>query len=236
VEYLELPIAYDGITVVVHPDNHWATELTMAELGALWRPEAQRQVQRWSQVRAGWPDFEIHLLGPGVGSGTYDHFTRAVVGREHASRGDYGASEDDHVIARGVSRDPLALGFFGFAYFALNRERLRAVGIDDGLEENGRGAVWPSAETVREGSYGPLARPLFLYVSLAAAAQPEVAAFVSFYLARAEQLAGEVGYVALSAADYRLARQRFEARFSGSALAGAGEHAGVNLEPSRAVE
>jgi phosphate transport system substrate-binding protein len=236
VEYVELPIAYDGITVVVHPDNHWATELTLGELAALWRPEAQRQVERWSQLRSGWPDSEIHLLGPGVGSGTYDFFTRAVVGREHESRGDYGASEDDDVIAQGVGQDPLALGFFGYAYYARNRERLRAVGIDDGRSDNGRGAVWPSAETVRNGSYAPLSRPLFLYVSVAKAADPEVAAFVSFYLEHAERLAREVGYVALSEAGYSLARQRFQSGEPSPALAGAGDHLGVTVEPWLAAE
>lgn len=234
VQYLELPIAYDGITVVVHPDNHWATELTVAELAALWRPEAQRQVQRWSQIRSGWPDAEIHLLGPGVDSGTYDYFTLAIVGREHASRGDYSSSEDDHLIARGVSRDPLALGFFGYAYYAENRQRLRPLGIDDQQPDNGRGAVLPTPETVRDGSYSPLSRPIFLYVSLAAVARPEVAAFVRFCLEQAGRLVEEVGYVALSQDAYRLVRRRFEARAVGSLFPGS--RVGVSVESLLAAE
>lgn len=236
VRYLELPIAHDGVTVVVHPDNAWATELTVAELAALWRPEAQRQVQRWSQLRSGWPDAEIHLLGPGVGSGTYDYFTLAIVGRERASRGDYSASEDDHLIARGVSRDPLALGFFGYAYYAENRERLRPLGIDDQQDENGRGAVWPTAETVRNGSYSPLSRPLFLYVSLEAAARPEVEAFVRFCLEQAGRVVNEVGAIALSEDAYRLARRRFEAKVAGSLFGAPGSRVGVSVESSLAAE
>lgn len=236
VSYVELPVAYDGITVVVHPDNHWAAQLTVAELAALWRPEAQRQVLRWNQIRADWPDSEIHLLGPGVGSGTYDYFTRAIVGREHASRGDYSSSEDDHLIARGVSQDPLSLGFFGYAYYALNRERLRLVGVDDEQDDNGAGAVLPSAETVRNGSYAPLSRPIFLYVNLAAAAQPEVTAFVRFFLAEAGRLAEEVGYIALSDAGYRLARERFESRAARSPFGGVDARVGVSVESLLAVE
>jgi phosphate transport system substrate-binding protein len=235
VQYLELPIAYDGITVVVHPDNHWATELTVAELAALWRPEAQLQVQRWSQIRSGWPDAEIHLLGPGVDSGTYDYFTLAIVGREHASRGDYSASEDDHLIARGVSRDPLALGFFGYAYYAENRALLRPLGIDEQRQDNGRGAVLPTPETVRDGSYSPLSRPVFLYVSLEAAARPEVEAFVRFCLEQAGRLVEEVGYVALSEDAYLLARRRFEARVVGS-LFGAPGSRSVSVESLLAAE
>jgi phosphate transport system substrate-binding protein len=229
-------VAYDGISVVVHPDNHWATQLTVAELAVLWRPEAQGQVLRWSQLRAHWPDSEIHLLGPGVGSGTYDYFTRAIVGREHASRGDYGSSEDDHLIARGVSQDPLALGFFGYAYYALNRQHLRLVGIDDGRDDNGPGPVWPSAETVRNGSYSPLSRPLFLYVSLAAAEQPEVSAFVRFFLLEAGRFAEEAGYVALSEDGYRRARERFESRAAGSPSGAAAARVGVAVESLLAVE
>jgi phosphate transport system substrate-binding protein len=236
VEYIELPIAYDGIAVVVHPSNDWAVSMTVSELAALWRPEAQRRVQRWSQLRSGWPDAEIHLFGPGVDSGTYDYFTLAVVGTEHASRGDFTSSEDDNVLVQGVSRDPLALGFFGYAYYASNRDRLRLVAIDDQRDDNGKGAVLPGDETVQNGSYSPLSRPVFLYVNKAAAARPEVDAFVRFYLEQARRLVREVGYIALPEAVYRLAARRFATRLVGTIFGGSGSRVGVTVESLLAAE
>jgi phosphate transport system substrate-binding protein len=230
VEYLELPIAYDGIAVVVNPENDWASELTLAELRALWRPEAQARIQRWSQLRSGWPDAEIHLFGPGVDSGTYDYFTLAVVGTEHASRGDFTSSEDDNMLAQGVSRDRLALGFFGYAYYAENRERLKLLAIDDQRTDNGTGPVKVSPETVRDGSYGPLSRPIFLYVSKAAALRPEVEAFVRFYLEQARRLATEVGYIALPESVSQLVSRRFESRLVGSVFGGSGSRVDVTME------
>jgi phosphate transport system substrate-binding protein len=236
VEYIELPIAYDGISVLVHPSNDWAGTMTVTELAALWRPEAQRKVQRWNQLRTGWPDAEIHLFGPGVDSGTYDYFTLAIVGTEHSSRGDFTSSEDDNLLVQGVSRDPLALGFFGYAYYASNRERLRPVAIDDERDENGKGPVLPSIETVQAGSYSPLSRPVFLYVSKAAAARPEVEFFVRFYLEQARRLVLEVGYIALPEPLYRLASRRFEARLVGTIFGGSGSRVGVSMESLLAVE
>jgi len=236
VEYIELPIAYDGIAVVVHPSNDWAASMTVSELGELWRPESQRRVERWSQLRSGWPDTEIHLFGPGVDSGTYDYFTLAVVGTEHASRGDFTSSEDDNVLVQGVSRDPVALGFFGYAYYASNRDRLRLVGIDDQRDDNGKGAVLPGDETVQNGTYSPLSRPVFLYVNKAAAARPEVDAFVRFYLGQARRLVREVGYIALPEAVYRLAARRFATRLVGSIFGGSGSRVGVTVESLLAAE
>ena len=152
VEFVELPIAYDGLAVVVNPQNTWATSITVAELKRLWEPEAQRRVMRWSQVREGWPDEPIRLFGAGVDSGTYDYFTKAIVGREHASRGDYTSSEDDNVLVQGVGGDRLALGFFGLAYYEGNRARLRLVPVDDGDAGNGAGPISPSQETVSRGT------------------------------------------------------------------------------------
>ncbi|HXV86584.1 MAG TPA: PstS family phosphate ABC transporter substrate-binding protein, partial [Gemmatimonadales bacterium] len=178
IEYVELPVAYDGLAIVIHPDNTWATSITVAELKAIWEPAAQGKITRWSQVRRGWPDRELHLFGAGVDSGTYDYFTEAVVGEEHASRGDYTSSEDDNVIVQGVATDPLAMGFFGFAYYAENQDRLRVVPVDDGNPDNGDGPIAPSLETVGNNTYQPLSRPIFIYVSTRALERPEVVSFV----------------------------------------------------------
>ena len=236
IEYIELPVAYDGISVVVHPENDWATHMTVAELRALWRPQAQGNVQRWSQVRRGWPDAEIHLFGPGVDSGTYDYFTLAVVGTEHASRGDFTSSEDDNVLVQGVSRDPLALGFFGYAYYGENATQLRAVAIDDERDDNGKGPVNVSPETVTNGTYSPLSRPIFVYVNKAAALRPEVDAFMQFYLRQAPRLVGEVGYIALPERAYQLVCQRFARRALGSIFGGSGSRVGVSMEALLAAE
>lgn len=229
VSYIELPVAYDGIAVVVHKDNGWVDSMTVAELKKLWEPEAQGRVKTWADVRAGWPDQEIHLFGAGVDSGTYDYFTAAVVGREHASRGDYTSSEDDNVLVKGISTDKLALGFFGFAYYAENRDSLKLVPIDDEKPENGAGPIAPSPETIEKGVYQPLSRPIFIYVRSDAAEREEVQAFVNFYLGEGTKLVNEVGYIALPASTYQLAAERFKARTTGSVFAGAGSKVGVTV-------
>jgi phosphate transport system substrate-binding protein len=236
IEYIELPVAYDGIAVVVNPANDWAAHMTVAELAALFRPEAQGEVKRWSQVRTGWPDQEIHLFGAGVDSGTYDYFTAAIVGVEHSSRGDFTSSEDDNVLVQGVATDKLALGFFGYAYYAENRGKLRLVAIDDGKEDNGKGPIAPSPQTVIDGTYSPLARPIFIYVSKAAAARSEVATFVDFYLQHGPKLVSEVGYIPLPDRAYDLARRRFSNRVFGSVFGGAGSKVGVSVEALLAAE
>jgi phosphate transport system substrate-binding protein len=161
IEYIELPVAYDGLAVVTNAKNTWAKTLTVTELKKLWEPAAQGKITKWNQIRSGFPDKEIHLFGPGVDSGTYDYFTKAIVGEEHKSRGDYTSSEDDNVLVQGVSRDLGGLGFFGLAYYEENKDKLSLVGIDDGVAENGKGPMLPTAETVSNGTYQPLARPVF---------------------------------------------------------------------------
>ncbi|WP_276497637.1 PstS family phosphate ABC transporter substrate-binding protein [Pontibacter litorisediminis] len=208
--FVELSVAYDGLTVVAHPENDWVKEITVAELKKIWEPAAQGTITRWNQIRPEWPDQEIHLYGPGVESGTYDYFTEAIVGKSHSSRGDFTASEDDNVLVQGVSTDKYALGFFGFAYYEENQDKLRAIPVN-----NGNGPVLPSIETVKDGSYAPLSRPLFIYVHSKAVERPEVVDFVNFYLENAGALAEEVGYIPLTDEQYREQQQKFEQFVSG---------------------
>ncbi|MEZ4270824.1 MAG: PstS family phosphate ABC transporter substrate-binding protein [Myxococcota bacterium] len=230
VDSIELPVAYDGIAVVIHPTNTWVDHMTVAELRALWRPEAQKEVRRWSQIRSGWPDTEIHLFGPGVDSGTYDYFTKAIVGTEHASRGDFTSSEDDNVLVQGIATDPLALGFFGFAYYEENKSRLKLVAIDDGNQDNGAGAIAPSPQSVSDGTYQPLSRPIFIYVNKGATARPEVASFVDFYINHAPELVREVGYIPFPSRTYQLVSERFKSRTVGSLFSEGGSRVGVTVE------
>jgi phosphate transport system substrate-binding protein len=228
--FVELPVAYDGLAILVNPKNDWAKHITVTELKKLWEPEAQRKITRWSQVRADWPNEEIHLFGAGVDSGTYDYFTEAVVGKEHASRGDFTSSEDDNVIIQGIAGDRLALGFVGYGYYSENKDKLRLVPVDDGKEDNGKGPISPSPETVKDGTYQPLSRPVFIYVSAKALDKPEVARFVGFYLDKAGELVEEVGYVPLPAEAYKLAKGRVAERMTGSLFGGKGSQVGVSLE------
>ncbi|MEW5848661.1 MAG: PstS family phosphate ABC transporter substrate-binding protein [Myxococcota bacterium] len=230
VTFVELPVAYDGLAVVVNPRNTWAQAITVEELRKIWQPESQGRVMTWKDVRADWPDTPLRLFGPGVDSGTYDYFTEAIIHREHASRGDFTSSEDDNILVQGVSRDEGALGFFGYGYYAENQDKLRLLPVDDGNEANGAGAVAPSPETVRNGSYQPLSRPLFVYVSARALERPEVLSFISFYLQQAPKLVGQVGYVPLQERGYQLAQRRLEARTPGSLFGGKGAQVGVTVE------
>jgi phosphate transport system substrate-binding protein len=229
IDFVELPVAYDALSVVVNPQNDWCTSITVAELKKIWEPAAQGKIMKWSQVRPGWPDRPIKQYGAGSDSGTFDYFTDAINGKEGAIRGDYTASEDDNVLVQGVERDPNAMGFFGLAYYAENKNRLKAVPIDDEDAANGEGAIEPSAETVRAGTYQPLARPIFIYVATKSAEKPEVKAFVDFYLENAPALVQEVGYIPLQDNVYALAKARFEARKTGSLFTG-GSQVGVKLE------
>lgn len=230
VEFVELPVAYDGLVVVVNPKNSFVQDMTVAELAKLWAPEAQGKVTKWSQIRAGWPEKEIRLFGPGVDSGTYDYFTKAIVGKEHSSRGDYTSSEDDNVLVQGVAGDDFALGYFGYAYYASNKARLKLVAIDDGKDDNGKGPIAPSAETVANATYQPLSRPIFLYASKTALGRPEVAAFTTYYVDNAAKLAPEAGYMALSGQAYDLVKSRLTQRTLGSAFGAHGSMIGVSLE------
>jgi phosphate transport system substrate-binding protein len=236
VEYVELPVAYDGIAIVVHPKASWASDITAAELKTLWAPEAQGKVTRWNQVRPSWPDREIHLFGAGVDSGTYDYFTEAITGKAKASRGDFTSSEDDNVLVQGVSSDELALGFVPFAYYEENLDKLKLVPVDDGKADSGTGAILPSPDTIRTGTYQPLSRPVFIYVSTKAAGRPEVQKFVEFYLAHAEDLVREVNYVGLGEAAYELVSERFSGRVTGSLFAGGQDTVGITIEQLLARE
>jgi phosphate transport system substrate-binding protein len=217
ISHLELSVAFDGLTVVVHPENDWVKDITVAELKKMWEPAAQGKIKKWNQIRPEWPDKEIHLYGAGVESGTYDYFTEAIVGKSHASRGDYTASEDDNVLVQGVSTDPLALGFFGYAYYEENKGKLKAIPVDDEDDSNGKGAILPSIETVKNGTYAPLSRPLFIYVNSKAAARPEVVEFVNFYLDNAGALSEEVGYIPMPAEQYEEQKAKFQQFASGGA-------------------
>jgi phosphate transport system substrate-binding protein len=236
IEYIELPVAYDGLAVVTHTKNTWAKSLTVAELKKIWEPEAQGKLLKWSQVRPGFPDRPLRLFGPGVDSGSYDYFTKAVVGEEHSSRGDFTSSEDDNVLVQGVSSDLGGLGFFGLAYYEQNQDKLLLVGIEDGKDDNGKGPILPTATTVSDGTYQPLSRPIFVYVAKAAAARAEVKAFMDFYLNEGEALVKEAGYVPLPARAYDLAHERFESGVVGSLFAGKGSQVGVTVEALLARE
>ncbi|TXK44639.1 PstS family phosphate ABC transporter substrate-binding protein [Pontibacter qinzhouensis] len=203
ISYLQLSVAYDGLTVVVHPRNTWVKDMTAAELKKIWEPEAQGKITRWNQIRPEWPDQELHLYGAGVESGTYDYFTEAIVGKSHSSRGDYTASEDDNVLVQGVSTDPYALGFFGYAYYEENKAKLKAVPINDEDDSNGAGAIMPSLATVKDGTYAPLSRPLFIYVNSTAAQKQHVVDFLQFYFEEVPELTQEVGYIPMPLEKYK---------------------------------
>lgn len=214
--YVELTVAYDGLAIIANPQNTWLNEITVAELKKIWEPEAQGKITRWNQVNPKWPNEEIHLFGAGVESGTYDYFTEAIVGKSHASRGDYTASEDDNVLVQGIATDKNALGFFGIAYYQENKEKLKLIPVNDGNDENGKGAILPSLETVKNGTYAPLSRPLFIYVNSAAANRPEVQEFTRFYLDNAAMLSSEVGYIPMTDEQYATEKKEFEAFISGN--------------------
>jgi phosphate transport system substrate-binding protein len=225
IQYYELPVAFDALTVVVNPRNGFIRQLTVSELKKIWEPPAQGKVMRWNQVNAAWPDAPLKLFGPGADSGTFDYFTEAVVGKAKASRGDFTASEDDNVLVQGVARDANALGYFGFAYYVENRDKLKAVPIvnDKGV------AVLPSLEAVVKGTYQPLSRPIFIYVNAAALRKPEVREFAQFYMENAAQLAQEVKYVPLPAHAYQAAWDHVLKDKRGTVFGGTAE-VGITIE------
>ncbi len=228
IQFIELPVAFDGLSVVVNPANDWVDYMTVEELRTIWEPEAQGTITRWNQVRSSWPERKLNLYGPGVASGTFDYFTEAVVGREGASRGDYTASEDDNVLVQGVAGDVRALGFFGFAYYYENQERLQIVPIDDQNPGNGEGPIKPTFQTISTGTYQPLSRPLFIYVSADAAERGVVQEFIRFYLTHVDEIVKDVGYVPLKEQTYQLALERFRNRVTGSVFSG-GAQVGVDI-------
>jgi len=231
IQFIEIPVAFDGLSVVKHPENDWVECMTTQELETIWKPEAQGEITNWNQVRSSFPDRELSLYGPGTDSGTFDYFTDVIVGESGASRGDYTSSEDDNVIVQGVSSDPAALGYFGLAYFEENKEKMAAIEINDKNPDNGEGCITPSSQTVSEGTYQPLARPLFIYVKKSSAENNEaVQKFIQFYLSTENNnLVSEVGYVPLPDAVNEQARKRFENGKTGTVFEG-GSTAGVKLK------
>jgi phosphate transport system substrate-binding protein len=229
IEFVELPVAYDGLAVVVSPKNTWAQCLTVAELKKMWEPAAQGKVTNWKQVRDSFPDKPLKLYGAGTDSGTFDYFTEAVNGKAKDSRGDYQASEDDNVLVQGVSTDENALGYFGLAYFTENASKLKLVHIDH--KGDGK-CIEPSIKTVNDGTYQPLSRPLFIYVRKSVAERPEVKAYINFYLSKSFTPAietREVGYVALSDKLYEASTKRFAAATTGT-LFPKGAEVGASLD------
>ena len=216
ISYLEMPVAYDALTVVINPKNTWARKMTVAELKKMWEPAAQGKITRWNQINPAWPDAPLKLFGPGADSGTFEYFTEAVTGKSKSSRGDFNASEDDNVLVLGVSRDVNGLGYFGYAYYVENKDKLAAVSV---VSPAGS-AVSPSTETVVNGTYQPLSRPIFIYVNAKSAQKPEVKEFVEYYNRHAEMLVKEVKYVPLPGKAYTynletLGKMRIGTKFDG---------------------
>lgn len=206
IEYVSLKVAYDGLSVVANPQNDWIQDITTEELKKIWEPAAEGKIMKWSDIRPEWPAEKINLYGPDAASGTYDYFTEVIVGESGKSRGDYTNSSDDNVLVQGITQDKYALGFFGMAYYEENMDKLKLIGVD-----SGKGAVKPTFETVSGGTYTPLSRPIFIYVSKAAAGRPEVKKFIEFYLDKAAGVAKDVGFVALPEADYTTGKSEFAA-------------------------
>lgn len=215
VQYIELPIAFDALTIAVSPQATWIDSITVAELKMIWEPSAQGRVTKWNQIRSTWPDQPLKLFGAGSDSGTFDYFTESVVGKAKASRGDFTASEDDNTLVQGIANDKQALGYLPYAYYEPNKKRLKAVAVD-----GGHGAVPPSRETVESGSYQPLSRPLFIYVNVKSSLKPEVKRFVEFYLAQVPALAPQVKYVPLPKPAYDQAYAHFKNGKTGTAFQG----------------
>ncbi|MGD8427647.1 MAG: PstS family phosphate ABC transporter substrate-binding protein [Balneolaceae bacterium] len=202
INFKELTVALDGISIVVNPENDWMDHVTPEELKKIWSPESD--VKKWSDIRDGWPDQEIHLFGPNTAHGTYDFFTEAIMGESGASRADYNAVSDYNVAVQGISTDKYALGYFGLAYYEENKDKLKLIGVD-----SGNGPVDPSLETVKNGTYKPLSRSLYIYIAESAAKRPEVQSFVEFYLDNAASLSKAVGYVPLPDKEYKAQKSEF---------------------------
>ena len=230
IKYIEVPIAFDALTVVINPANTWAKTMTIADLRKIWEPGAQGRIKTWKQVRSEWPNEPILLFGPGADSGTFDYFTEAINGKAKASRGDYTASEDDNTLVQGVINNKNALGYFGFAYYVGNKDKMTAVAID-----RGKGGVLPSLEHVTDGSYNPLSRPLFWYVRDTAMQRPEVKEFVEFMLTKGAPLVSEVGYLPLPDSAYQVALKHVHEGKLGSVFGGVPE-VGVTIEALQARE
>jgi phosphate transport system substrate-binding protein len=232
VEYFELPVAFDALTVVMNPKNSFLKQISVEELKKIWEPAAQGKVTHWNQVNPAWPDAPIKLFGAGSDSGTFDYFTEAINGKSKASRGDYTASEDDNVLVQGVSQDVNAIGYFGFAYYAENQSRLKAVPI---VERAGKPAVLPSQESVIGGTYQPLSRPIFIYVNAKSLQKPEVKEFIDFYMKEGPTIAKEVKYVPLPATAYKMNLDHLAKGRKGTVFGGQAE-VGVTIDALMARE
>ena len=226
IEYYELPVAFDALTVTVNPRNTFLKSISVEELKKMWEPGAQNKITKWNQVNPAWPDAPLKLFGAGADSGTFDYFTEAIVGKAKSSRGDFTASEDDNVLVQGVARDVNALGFFGFAYYVENKDKLRAVPI---VEKAGKPPVAPSMESVIKGTYQPLARPIFIYVNAKSLDKPEVKEFVEFYMKNGAALSKEVKYVPLPDSAYTIAWDHVVKGKKGTKFGGVAE-VGVTIE------
>ena len=226
VEYIEMPVAYDALTVVVNPKNTFLKQATVEEMKILWEPSAQGKIMKWNQVNPAWPDAPVKLFGAGADSGTFEYFTEAMVGKAKSSRGDYTASEDDNVLVQGVSRDVNALGYFGYAYYAENTGRLKALPIVN--PKTGK-AVEPSAANVENGTYAPLSRPIFIYVKAKSLEKPEVKEFVEFYMKNGAKLTKEVKYVPLPASAYTGNIEHMNKKKIGTVFGGKNE-IGITIE------
>ncbi|PTX92241.1 hypothetical protein DB346_23240 [Verrucomicrobia bacterium LW23] len=226
VEFIELPICFDALTIAVHPENHWVTSIKVSELKKLWEPGAEGKITKWSQIRAVWPDQEIKLFGAGEDSGTFDYFTEAIVGKAKSSRNDYTASEDDNVIVKGIEDNRSSLGYLPYAYYEPHAKRMKAVEIEWDIDSRngkvlGNRPSAPSLSAVIAGNYNPLSRPLFIYVNKKAAdSKPEVRAFVEFYLKNVARIVAEAKYLPLPAEAYELSSKRFASRQTGTCFRG----------------
>ena len=226
VQYVEMPVAFDALTVVINPKNTFLKQITVAELKAMWEPAAQGKITKWNQVNPAWPDQPIKLFGAGADSGTFEYFTEATVGKAKSSRGDYTASEDDNVLVQGVSRDINAIGYFGYAYYAENMARLKALPIVNPKTDK---AVAPAEKTVIDGTYQPLSRPIFVYVKVKSLDKPEVKEFIEFYMKNASKLTQEVKYVPLPANAYTGNLEHIAKKKYGSVFGGKNE-VGITIE------
>ncbi|MBC8163660.1 MAG: PstS family phosphate ABC transporter substrate-binding protein [Roseiflexaceae bacterium] len=230
VAFIELPIAYDGLSIVVNPQNDWVACLTVDELRRMWEPAAEGMLMRWNQIRPEWPDAPLALYGAGADSGTFDYFTSAIIGEEAASRGDYIGSEDDYLLSQGVAAGKYALGYFGYAYYRASQDQLKLLQIDSGA-----GCVAPDEATIAANTYQPLSRPIFIYVNVAGLQRSEVAAFLDTFLDSAAQVAGDVKYVPLSDSVYALVRERLREQRTGSVFTG-GSQVGLSIEQLLVLE
>ena len=226
VDYVEMPVAFDALTVVINPKNTFLKQATVAELKAIWEPAAQGKITKWNQVNPAWPDAPIKLFGAGADSGTFEYFTEAIVGKAKSSRGDYTASEDDNVLVQGVSRDVNAIGYFGYAYYAENKGRLKALPI---VNPKTNAAVEPAEESVIKATYQPLSRPIFIYVKAKSLDKPEVKEFVEFYMKNGAKLTKEVKYVPLPASAYTGNVEHMKKKKFGTVFGGHNE-IGITIE------